>query len=303
MAGGHRRGARSSIRPMLDAVDVDGWFAEHGRDLPWRRTRDPWSILVSEFMLQQTQVNRVIDRWHRFLERFPTPVAAAAAPVAAVIDEWSGLGYNRRAVNLHRCAVEIVERFGGTMPSTLDELLSLPGVGPYTARAVAVFAFERREAVVDTNVARILARVSGRTMTRSEVQRLADVSVIGRDPWIWNQALLDVGASCCRPIPDCEPCPFARVCRWRIGGCADHDPADGSAGVSGRQSTFEGSDRQGRGRLVRFLRRGPVAEVDLAEVMGWPGDMARSERVAATLVADGLAVHIDGHYHLPLSGD
>ncbi len=284
---------------MLDAVDLEEWFADHGRDLPWRRTRDPWPILVSEIMLQQTQVSRVVDRWHRFLDRFPTPQSAAAASVAAVIDEWSGLGYNGRAVNLHRCAVELTERFGGAMPATLDELLSLPGVGPYTARAVAVFAFEQTEAVVDTNVARILARISNRTMTRSEVQRLADASVIGRDPWIWNQALLDVGATCCRPSPDCARCPFAAVCRWQLGGRTDPDPADGSAGVSGRQSTFEGSDRQGRGRLVRALRGGPITVTDLAEVMGWPGDAARAERVAATLVGDGLAVHENGRYLLP----
>ncbi|MDH3300871.1 MAG: A/G-specific adenine glycosylase [Acidimicrobiia bacterium] len=284
---------------MLDAVDLEGWFADHGRDLPWRRTRDPWSILVSEIMLQQTQVSRVIDRWHRFLDRFPTPAVTAGAPVAAVIDEWSGLGYNRRAVNLHRCAVAVTERFGGTMPATLDELLSLPGVGAYTARAVAVFAFEQDEAVVDTNVARILARTAGRTMTRAEVQRLADECVVGRDPWAWNQAMLDVGAAYCRPDPDCGPCPFSPVCRWHLAGGHDPDPADGSAGVSGRQSRFEGSDRQGRGRLVRALRHGPVADEDLAAVMGWADDTSRAERVAATLVADGLTVHVNGRYLLP----
>ncbi len=284
---------------MLDSADLEEWFAEHGRDLPWRNTRDPWSILVSEIMLQQTQVARVVDRWHRFLDRFPTPASAAAAPVAAVIDEWSGLGYNRRAVNLHRCAVEVTERFGGTLPSSLDDLLSLPGVGPYTARAVAVFAYEACEAVVDTNVARILARVSNRTMTRSEVQKLADEAVTGRDAWVWNQALLDVGAGFCRPQPDCEPCPFSSACGWYRVGRPGRDPADGSAGVSTRQSTFEGSDRQGRGRLVRALRDGPVTDADLATVMGWPGEEERARRVAATLVGDGLAVIGGGHYRLP----
>ncbi len=284
---------------MIDAVDLERWFSDHGRDLPWRRTRDPWSILVSEIMLQQTQVNRVVDRWHRFLDRFPTPQAAAAEPAAAVIDEWSGLGYNRRAVNLHRCAVAVVERFGGAMPATLGDLLSLPGVGAYTARAVAVFAFGQGEAVVDTNVARILARVSGRTMTRTEVQRLADDCVAGRDPWVWNQALLDVGATLCRPNPDCGRCPFAPVCRWHRAGNPMPDPADGSAGVSQKQSTFEGSDRQGRGRLVRALRSGPVDDERLPETMGWSDDLERARRVAGTLVADGLVEHSGGRYRLP----
>lgn len=283
----------------LGSVALETWFAEHGRDLPWRQIRDPWPILVSEIMLQQTQVARVIDRWHRFLDRFPTLAATAVAPVGDVIDEWSGLGYNRRAVNLHRAAVVITERFGGAMPVALDDLLSLPGVGAYTARALAVFAFEQPEAVVDTNVARILARVSGRSMTRSEVQRAADQGVRGRDPWIWNQALLDVGAMMCRPDPSCDRCPLASACSWQRAGHPDPDPAEGSAGVSGKQSTFKGSDRQGRGRLVRALRDGPVADADLAAVMGWPDDTARAERVARTLLADGLAVHFDGHYRLP----
>ncbi|MDH4280290.1 MAG: hypothetical protein OEW83_19660, partial [Acidimicrobiia bacterium] len=126
-----------------------------------------------------------------------------------------------------------------------------------------------------------------------------DGSVVGRDPWAWNQALLDVGATSCRPDPDCKRCPFNRVCAWHLADCSEPDPADGSAGVSGRQSRFEGSDRQGRGRLVRALRNGSVAENDLAAVMGWPDDEARAERVAATLVVDGLAVHANGRYHLP----
>ena len=216
-----------------------------------------------------------------------------------MIDEWSGLGYNRRAVSLHRCAVEVTERFGGTMPSTLDELLSLPGVGPYTARALAVFAFEQPEAVVDTNVARILARTSGRTMTRAEVQRLADGSVVGRDPWAWNQALLDVGATSCRPDPDCERCPFTVSAPGTWPAARSPTRLTVRRGCPGRQSRFEGSDRQGRGRLVRALRNGSIAEIDLAAVMGWPDDEARAERVAATLVVDGLAVHANGRYDLP----
>lgn len=250
-------------------------------------------------MLQQTQVARVIDRWTRFLERFPTVDTCAGAPVADVIDEWSGLGYNRRAVNLHRLAGAVVTDHGGRFPRGLAELLALPGVGPYTARAIRVFAFEEREAVLDTNVARILARTTGAALTRAEAQASADAA-LGPDPWVWNQAMLDVGARfCVSSDPDCEPCPFNGVCRWAGAGRPDPDPARTSAGVSGRQSRFAGSDRQGRGRLVKALRAGPVAAATLAEVMGWSDDADRARRVAATVVADGLAVETDRGFELP----
>ncbi len=280
-------------------IDLGHWFEAHGRDLPWRLTREPWPILVSEVMLQQTQVARVIDRWPRFLQRFPTAPATASVPVADVVDEWSGLGYNRRAVSLHRAATEVTRRFGGVLPRSLDDLLTLPGVGPYTARAVAVFAYEQPEAVVDTNVARILARVIGRPLTRAEVQDRADSWLGDRDPWVWNQALLDVGAAHCRPEPRCSGCPFSTVCHWHQDGHDDPDPARRSAGVSGRQTRFEGSDRQGRGRLVEAMRRGPVAERDLAATMGWPDNPERAERVARSLLSDGLAVHHNRAYRLP----
>jgi A/G-specific adenine glycosylase len=287
------------VQRLAETSLVD-WFRAEGRDLPWRSTRDPWAILVAEVMLQQTQVDRVRDRWTRFLARFPTVGDTAMASVGAVIDEWSGLGYNRRAVNLHGCAVNVVERFDGDLPSSVDDLVSLPGIGPYTARAVAVFAFDRAEAVVDTNVARILARQHNRAMTRSEVQRTADELVVGKDPWIWNQALLDVGATVCRARrPSCCRCPLAGSCGWLGHGRCEPDPAIGSAGVSGRQSRFEGSDRQGRGCLVRALRDGPVAVEDAAEVMGWSGDPDRAERVAQTVIDDGLALRRNGVYRLP----
>ncbi len=280
---------------------LETWFAANGRDLPWRRTRDPWAILLSEIMLQQTQVDRIVQRWPAFVELFPTPTAMARQPVSAVIEQWSGLGYNRRAVNLHRCAGEIVDRFDGEVPSTVAELMTLPGIGPYTARAVAVFAFESAEAVVDTNVARILARVHNRELGRREVQELADKWAAGQDPWSWNQALLDVGATFCRPRnPRCELCPLAGRCRWKAERLdKQQDPASGSAGVSTRQSKFDGSDRQGRGRLVEALRSGPVSSGDLATVMGWPDEPERAERVARSLVGDGLALETVEGYRLP----
>ncbi len=226
------------------------------RDLPWRRVRDPWAILVSEVMLQQTRVERIVDRWPRFLERFPTPSACAAVTPGEVIAEWSGLGYNRRALQLHGAAADVVEHHGGVLPDTLDDLLALPGVGPYTARAVLAFAFEADVAVVDTNVARVLARWTGRRLTAREAQALADASLPPGEGWAWNQVVLDLGATTCRARgPRCGDCPLASACVWRGTG---PDPAVGSAGVAGRQPPFEGSDRQGRGRLVARLAEGPV---------------------------------------------
>jgi A/G-specific adenine glycosylase len=238
-------------------------------------------------MLQQTQVPRVLPRYEAFMTAFPSASACAAAPVGDVVRAWEGLGYNRRAVNLHRAAVQIAER---GFPDTLSGLLGLPGVGPYTARAVLAYAYEADAAVVDTNVARILARVGGRRLTGKEAQAAADAFAPAGDAWAWNQAIMDLGAQRCRPrAPGCDGCPLAPWCRWRAAGHPSPDPAVGSAHVSGGQSVFEGSDRQGRGRLVAALRRGPVAATELAPVMGWPDDPERAERVAATLVIDGLA--------------
>lgn len=281
------------------------WFAEHGRpDLPWRRTRDPWAVLVSEVMLQQTQVSRVLARYGPFLARFPTAAACAAGPAAEVIELWHGLGYNRRALALWRTAQAVAERHGGLFPADVDLLGALPGVGPYTSRAVLAFAFEADVGVVDTNVARILARWCGRRLGRAEVQRRADAAVPAGCGWAWNQAMLDLGRTVCTARRQtCDGCPLAAGCAWGRAGRPDPDPAVGSAGVSGGQSRFEGSDRQGRGRLVSALRRSPVSSASLAEVMGWPADEARAVRVAATLLDDGLAVVVAGaagaEYRLP----
>lgn len=278
-----------------DPHGVLAWWDGVDRDLPWRRTRDPWAILVSEVMLQQTQVARVIPKWHAFLDRFPDPPACAAAPVAAVIEAWAGLGYNRRGVALHRCAQVVTEEHDGRLPDDLPALLALPGVGPYTARAVLAFAFERDVAVLDTNVARVLARRTGRPLRPREAQEAADALVPEGQGWAWNQAVLDLGAQVCRArSPRCAACPLQGSCAWRGEG---PDPAVGSAGVSGGQSRFEGSDRQGRGRLVDALRRGPVR--DLAAAAGWPEDPERAQRVADTLVRDGLAVLDDDTLTLP----
>ena len=267
------------------------WWEGRRRDLPWRATRDPWAVLVCEVMAQQTQVARVAERWAPFLDRHPTPAACAAAPVGDVLRSWTGLGYNRRALNLHRCAVAVVERHGGQLPDDLDALLALPGIGPYTARAVGAFAFEHDVGIVDTNTARVLARWEGRRLTAREAQAAADAHVPPGQAWAWNQAMLDLGATVCRRrAPECGRCPVRDACAWHAAGNPPPDPADGSAGVSGGQPRFAGSDRQGRGRLVEALRAGPVDDASLATAMGWPDDPARAQRVASTVVADGLAI-------------
>jgi len=262
---------------------VLAWGAPRLRDLPWRRTRDPWAVLVSEVMLQQTQVNRVIPRWEAFLDRFPTPDSCAAAALGDVLREWQGLGYPRRARNLHATAVQVAA--AGGFPRDLDGLLALPGIGPYTARAVMAFAFELDVAVVDTNIARVYARVGGERLTPKQVQASADDALAIGDSWAWNQCLMDLGATLCRPTrPTCDHCPVAYLCTWR--GSGDPDPAVGSAGVSGRQSRFEGSDRQARGRLMKALTSGPVDRSDVSAVMQREPDVA--DRLVADLLTEGL---------------
>jgi A/G-specific adenine glycosylase len=273
-----------------------GWGLPRLRDLPWRQTRDPWAILVSELMLQQTQVARVLPKYLDFLSLYPTPDACAAVSSGDIVRAWAGLGYNRRALNLHRAACAVAQ--AGSFPSTLAGLLALPGVGPYTARAILAFAFETDVAVVDTNIARVLARLHGRSLATQEVQALADGLVPEGDGWAWNQVLMELGATTCTARTwACATCPLVALCAWAGGAAVD--PAIGSAGVSGGQSRFDGSDRQGRGRLVDALRTGSVPAASLAKVMGWPDEKARAERVVATLLADGLVLLEAGVYRLP----
>jgi A/G-specific adenine glycosylase len=261
---------------VIDSGAVLAWGAADLRDLPWRRERDPWRILVAEVMLQQTQADRVVPKWIEFLESFPTAAACARATLADVLRLWQGLGYPRRARNLRDASLLVVERHDGQLPDDLGALLALPGVGPYTARAVLAFAFEHDVAVVDTNIARVLARAGGERLTAKRAQAAADALVPVGHGWVWNQVFMDLGATVCRPVPKCDRCPVRSACRWRLGGFAVPDPAVGSAGVSGRQAKFEGSDRQARGAVLRALQGGP-ALVD-----------AFDPRIVAGLVADGL---------------
>jgi len=264
------------------------WGAREGRELPWRGTRDPWAVLVSEVMLQQTQVARVVERWPRFLEQWPTPGTCASAELADLLGFWQGLGYPRRVRNLWRAARVMVEEHDGCVPRCLDDLLRLPGVGPYTARAVLVFAFEDDIGMVDTNVGRILARWSGAPLTPAAAQRMADEMVPAGRAWHWGQALFDLGAAvCARRDPQCDRCPVAGCCRWALAGRPSPDPAQGSAAVGRAQPQFEGSNRQARGRILKALDASPVDQADVAALVGID-DADRLGAIVDGLVADGL---------------
>ncbi len=279
------------IDPLLS------WSRTELRHLPWRETRDPWKVLVSEIMLQQTQVARVLDRWPRFLERFPTATDCANGAASDVIELWAGLGYNRRAVNLWRAAVQIRDEHQGQLPTTVEGLRALPGIGPYTARAVAAFAYEQDVGVVDTNVGRLLARWTGETLAPKPAQALADALVPSGQGWRWNQTLFDFAvAVCTKKQPACAACPLRTACAW--AGVGD-DPAAGSAGVSTGQSPFEGSDRQVRGRITDALRQGPMELADV-ERFARPDDTPASLRQIVTgLIDDGLAELQDSTLRLP----
>jgi A/G-specific adenine glycosylase len=238
-------------------------------------------------MLQQTQVDRVVPYYQSFVDAYPTPAACAAGGSAEVIRRWSGLGYNRRALNLHRTAVLVVDRHDGRLPSDDADLRALPGVGAYTARAVRSFGFGQDVAAVDTNGVRVLARsVAGSPLTPAAAFALGDRLVPDAGSWEFNQSMFDLGATVCRARPECTQCPLRRQCAWRRQGGGDPWRASPTAR---RQSAFSGSDRQGRGRLLEALRRGDVPARDVAEICGWSDDVARSDRVAAALVEEGFA--------------
>ena len=264
------------------------WSTEHLRSFPWRDTRDPWVVLVSEVMLQQTQAKRVAERLPGFLARFPTPGAMASATLGDVLEAWVGLGYNRRAQRLKAAAELLVERFGGEVPNALDELLSLPGLGPYTARAVAVFAFDAPIGVVDTNTARVFKRFSVDPAIRPrELQELVDAEVPPRASWRFNSALLDLGATTCTArVPRCDACPLASRCSWRGGAHGGEDPAASGVHAPVAQVAFAGSSREARGRLVAALVEGELDVASIARVTGRSREEARE--VANGLVADGL---------------
>jgi len=284
------------------APDLDHWFRAHARDLPWRRPGfTAWGTLVSEFMLQQTPVVRVIPRLAEWLERWPTPSALAAVPPGEAVRAWASLGYPRRALNLHACAVAIAEVHGGIVPEDVDDLLALPGVGPYTARAVAVFAYGHRHPVVDTNVRRVLARAvdgQGEPAPPSTRRDLAAMDAVLpaslADARMFNAAAMELGAIICTArAPKCDSCPIRDACAWRAEGYPVYLGARKAV-----QKRFEGSDRQVRGLILAQLRAAeiPVPADDLSAI--WPDSTQRSRAIAA-LLSDGLAVRTDAGYTLP----
>jgi A/G-specific adenine glycosylase len=244
------------------------WFAANRRDLPWRHTRDPYAVLVSEVMLQQTQVDRVIPYYTRWLDAFPTVDALADAPTADVIRLWSGLGYNRRAVNLQRTAQAVVNEHDGEFPRTVDALRALPGIGPYTAGAIAAFAFEQDVGFIDTNMRRVLHRlfygveVPTALATDRALIALAETVVTPGRGWTWNQALIEFGAlHCTARRPACVVCPLQRACAAypAIQTAIKEIPVGTRLK---REGTWEGSNRQARGRIVDTLRQHPALLID-----------------------------------------
>jgi len=268
------------------------------REFPWRATRDPWHVLISEVMLQQTNVGRVRPRFERFVALAPTPAACVDVPLSDLLTEWQGMGYPRRCRNIQAAAGVIVERHAGVVPRDLDALMALPGIGPYTARAILAFAFGDDAAVVDTNVARVISRVVGRALKPRETQEIADDLLprgLARD---WNQVIMDFGATVCAArSPECATCPIAARCAWRGRG---EDPARTTAFTSRPQGRFEGSDRQARGRLMKRLTEGSVGAGEVGLVMG-VDDAPRAARLVESLVSDGLVEFVDGAYRLSSS--
>ena len=280
---------------------VLGWYTEHARDLPWR---DPaasaWSVMVSEIMLQQTPVSRVLPAHREWLGRWPTPAALAADPPGEAVRQWGRLGYPRRALRLHEAARIVTERHGGVIPDSYDELLALPGVGRYTAAAIASFAYRQRHPVLDTNVRRVLSRVitgtefPGKTVSAAE-WRLAE-TLLPDEPEVaarWAVGVMELGALVCTAArPRCQACPLAADCTWLRAG----RPAAAVRPVGQR---YEGTDRQCRGRLLAVLRHseGPVEKAALDDV--W-SDTLQRERALAALIEDGLIDPLDdGRYALP----
>lgn len=236
------------------------WFAANRRDLPWRQTRDPYRIMISEVMLQQTQVDRVIPYYTAWLDRFPTVADLAAAPTAEVIKMWAGLGYNRRAVNLQRAAKYVVDNLAGVFPSEVAALRALPGIGPYTAGAIACFAFERDVAFLDTNMRRTLHRiffgvdVPAQSASERELLAVAEQVLLEGNCWVWNQALIEFGAlHCTARRPACVICPVQADCRAfpEIQSAIALLPA-GSRRK--QEAPFSGSSRYYRGRVIDILR-------------------------------------------------
>ncbi len=261
------------------------WYEENARDLPWRNTTDPYRILVSEIMLQQTQVSRVIPKYEAFLDEFPTVQDLADAPLKDVIALWDGLGYNNRARYLKEAAEQVVAEYDGEFPRDPDELQELMGVGPYTANAVASFAFDSGGPVFDTNVRRVLYRFHGKAGD-DELQAFLATIFPEDEPRLWNNALMELGSEVCTDgTPRCRECPWREDCTaWKRTDFATPDIQE--------QSTFEGSWRQYRAKLLKLLMDGPRGRDALRDDLDLPDDHDLDELIAE--LADEGMVAVDG---------
>ncbi|GLU47386.1 A/G-specific adenine glycosylase [Nocardiopsis ansamitocini] len=281
---------------------VLAWYERNARDLPWRtESATPWSILVSEIMLQQTPVVRVLPAWEAWMRRWPTAADLAAEPSGEAVRMWNRLGYPRRALNLHACATAIVERHGGNVPETHAELLALPGVGVYTSAAVASFAFGQRHAILDTNVRRVLARLETGIEYPPKAPAKAEFalaeSLLPEEPAVaarWGVAVMELGALVCTArSPACGSCPVIADCAWVLAGKPPHD------GPPRRGQTYAGTDRQVRGKLLAVLREAPGPVDKSALDVVWE-DSVQRERALDALISDGLVDPLDsGEYALP----
>jgi A/G-specific adenine glycosylase len=281
------------------AAAVMTWYADAARDLPWRRAeRSPWGVLVSEVMLQQTQVNRVLPVWQEWMHRWPEPAALASEPPAAAMRAWGRLGYPRRALRLHACARAIRDEHAGQVPTSYDDIRALPGVGDYTAAALAAFAFGQRVAVLDTNVRRVYARVlDGRAAAHASVtvkERAAALALVPPEqPGRYSVAVMELGALVCTSrSPRCESCPLTSMCAWRRAG----KPV---AAATRPAQRYAGTDRQARGQALSLLRAADNA-VHRSAFAGVGRDAAQRERALSGLVADGLVELLPGdRFRLP----
>ena len=286
------RAAQPSV-PTDARAAILAWYAERGRPFAFRETSDPYAILVSEAMAQQTQIARAAASWERFMERFPTVEALAAASPADVLRAWAGLGYDRRALALWRTARVIVTEHGGHVPATVHELEALPGVGRYTARAVAALAYGLPVGAVDVNVRRVLGRIvagDADALSIGAMQAVADAAVPADEPGIWTHAVMDVGATVCKPrAPRCETCPAAPWCRYAGGERLDRG-ADPRRPTRARERSvpFTGTNRWLRGRILGLARAAPDgAWVALDAPIG-DHDLGQVRAAALALVGDGV---------------
>lgn len=287
--------AHALVAPVLD------WYDAHARDLPWRRPdASAWSVLVSEIMLQQTPVVRVLPVHQAWLERWPTPADLAAEPSGEAVRAWGRLGYPRRALRLHAAAAAIAEHHDNRVPDDYATLLTLPGIGDYTAAAVATFAYGRRHVVLDTNVRRVLARTltgvefPARSVTRAERDTAAGV-LPADEPTAatWSVAVMELGALVCTADrPRCPACPVRESCAWHTAGKPPYD------GPPRKVQTYAGTDRQCRGRILAVLRDAP-GSVEQARIDAAWDEPVQRERALASLLADGLVVRSGDRYALP----